>query len=321
MDLLDSNRKWLFMNRILLTRIRGAFASAVLVGLLAGCAHVPQEHGRASATAAPSTGVPATIILSDQLQQLESEHAARIGVSAFDTATGQTVSYRADERFGYASTIKAFVAAAFLSKIPAISRDAVVTWTQDDVDAAGYSPVTSGHLRDGLSLNQLTEAAVRSSDNTATNIILEKIGGPAGVEETLRHAGDMATELVNYEPALNIVESSSTDNTTTPAAFTASLHSVLMGTTLNETDKETLMDWMGDNTTGDSLIRAGAPDGWTVSDKSGGANGIRNDIAIITPPGRAPIIVTILTVKNDPHAQYEDRTVSDTAAALLRTFT
>lgn len=291
--------------------------AAVSVGLLTGCTPVTDERPPNSPSATPTASVPVEIDLSDALQQLESEYAARIGVSAFDTGTGQTISYRADERFGFASSFKVFVAAGFLSQVPAAERDAVVTWTQEAIDVAGYSPVTSEHIAEGLTLSQLAEAAVRSSDNTATNIILGRIGGPEGLQAILRQGGDSTSEIVNAEPDVNIIEAGSTDDTTTPAAFTAGLHAVLNGGMLAEVDKTTLVDWMSGNATGDLLIRAGTPDGWAVADKSGGAYGIRNDIAIVTPPDRAPIILTILTVKNAPDAEYDDNTVADTARAVL----
>lgn len=291
--------------------------AAVSVGLLTGCTPVTDERPPNSPSATPTASVPAEIDLSDALQQLESEYAARIGVSAFDTGTGQTISYRAGERFGFASSFKVFVAAGFLSQVPAAERDAVVTWTQEAIDVAGYSPVTSEHIAEGLTLSQLAEAAVRSSDNTATNIILGRIGGPEGLQAILRQSGDSTSEIVNAEPDVNIIEAGSTDDTTTPAAFTAGLHAALNGDMLAEVDKTTLVDWMSGNATGDLLIRAGAPDGWAVADKSGGAYGIRNDIAIVTPPDRAPIILTILTVKNAPDAEYDDNTVADTARAVL----
>lgn len=307
------------MTKFLRTSTRVALITAVAVGILSGCATATDGRGSDVTGATPSATIPAPIDLSDQLQQLESKYAARIGVSAVDTGTGQTISYRTDDRFGYASSFKAFVAAGFLSKVPAAERDTVVTWTQEDIDAAGYSPVTSEHISNGLTLSQLAEAAVRSSDNAATNIILKKIGGPAGLQEILRQAGDDSSEVVSYEPDLNIIEPGSTDDTTTPAAFTSGLHAFLIGTVLTEADRTTLLDWMSDNPTGDPLIRAGAPDGWAVADKSGGAYGIRNDVAIVTHPGRAPIILVIFTMKNDADEEYDNNTVADTAKIVLDT--
>ena len=305
------------MTKFLQAFARVALMAGVTAGMLSGCAPATDERGTATDGETPPAAAPASIDLSAQLQQLESKYAARIGVSALDTGTGQTISYRAGDRFGYASSFKAIVAAGFLSKVPADERDAVATWTQEEIDAAGYSPVTSERGADGLTLSQLAEAAVRSSDNTATNIILREIGGPSGLQDLLRQVGDDTSKVVNYEPDLNIIEPDSIDDTTTPATLTADLQVFLIETALTESDRTTLLDWMSDNPTGDPLIRAGAPEGWTVADKSGGAYGIRNDIAIVTPPGRAPIILTILTTKNAADEEYDNATVADTAQAVL----
>jgi len=54
-----------------------------------------------------------------------------------------------------------------------------------------------------------------------------------------------------------------------------------------------------------------------VADKSGGAGGIRNDVAVVTPPGRAPVVVTVFTTRNDPDARYDDALVARAAAIVL----
>ncbi len=48
-------------------------------------------------------------------------------------------------------------------------------------------------------------------------------------------------------------------------------------------EKRKLMtDWLRGNTTGDTLIHTGVPEGWAVGDKSeAGSYGTRNDIAIV----------------------------------------
>lgn len=272
-----------------------------------------------AATASSEAPRP-TPTASDQtaaLQDLEQQFGARVGVSAVDTGTGEQLSYRADERFGYASTLKVFAAAAFLHDVPASERQTVVTFTADDVEAAGYSPVTAENIETGLTLSQLAEAAVRRSDNTALNLILERLGGPAALDATLSSLGDDTSEVVNSEPALNAIEPGSTEDTSTPAAFTADLSRLIDGSYLAPDDRTILLDWMTGNTTGDTLIRAGAPSGWSVADKSGGAGGIRNDIAVVTPPGGHLIVVTIFTNTLDPEAAYDDALVVGVARAVL----
>jgi beta-lactamase class A len=274
--------------------------------------------GTSSAAAADSS---AGSDASSGLESLEAEFDARIGVSALDTGSGDVLEHRAHERFGYASSLKVLAAAELLRQVPADQREERVTWTQEDLDAAGHSPVTSEHLEEGLTYPELAEAAVRESDNTAMNLMLARIGGPEGLDAALEELGDSTTEVVHEEPALNAVEPGGTDDTTSPAAFTADLDALLdperTPRLLDPADRETLIDWMSGNPTGDTLIRAGAPEDWTVAEKSGGAGGIRNDVAVLTPPDRAPIILSVLTQRNDPGAEYDDALVARAAEVVL----
>lgn len=279
---------------------------------LAGC--VPSEPATPTpvATKSPQAGD-----LSVPLRRLETEFDATVGMSAIDTASGRELAYNADVRFRYTSTLKVLAAAEMLHDVPPAGRKRIVTWSQADVKAAGYSPVTAKHVRTGLSLAQLAEAAVRSSDNTAMNLVLARIGGPAGLDAGLAELGDSASDVVDGEPELNVVKPGGTHNTSTPAAFTHDLVALFSGTYLPARDKDLLLDWMSGNATGDSLIRAGAPDAWVVADKSGGAGGTRNDVAVVTPAGRKPIVITVFTTRNDPGATYDDALVAAAARVIL----
>jgi beta-lactamase class A len=300
-----------------------ALACLLTVAVLTGCAATtpgPSESAAESPAGIPTATVPTPDlgpVVEEDLIGLEQEYDATIGVVAVDTATGESVSYGGDRRFGFASTIKVFAAAEFLRSVHGSDRDELVHWTVEEADAAGHAPVTSQHVEDGLTYAQLAEAAVRFSDNAALNLILDRIGGPAALDAALAALGDATTEVVNDEPTLNTIEPDSTQDTTTAAAFTASLGTILDGSTLSAADEALLIDWMSDNRTGDALIRAGAPDGWVVADKSGGAGPIRNDIALVTPPGEEPIIITVMSSRNDPDATFDDALVARTASIVL----
>nr|WP_202627849.1 serine hydrolase [Cellulomonas sp. APG4] len=146
---------------------------------------------------------------------------------------------------------------------------------------------------------------------------MERLGGPAGLEAALADLGNATTKVADVEPGLNRVDPADAANTTTPRAFTATLRSLLLTAALTDDDRALLLDWASGNATGDALVRAGAPAGWEVADKSGGAGAIRNDVAVVTPPGRAPILLTILTEKRDPAAAYDDALVARVAETVL----
>jgi beta-lactamase class A len=62
------------------------------------------------------------------------------------------------------------------------------------------------------------------------------------------------------------------------------------------------------------MIRAGVPKNWIVGDKTGrGANGATNDIAIIRPPGRAPILLAIYTVGSTATANDREGAIAEVA--------
>ena len=71
------------------------------------------------------------------------------------------------------------------------------------------------------------------------------------------------------------------------------LRETVLGTALSPGSRERLAAWLVANKTGDKRLRAGVPAGWRVGDKTGtGANNATNDVAVIWPPGRAPVVVT-----------------------------
>ncbi|MGN8048404.1 class A beta-lactamase [Curtobacterium sp. 22159] len=306
--------------------VPGVVAALVLAGCSGGTPAASRTHGTAAptrtavASPTPTIGPAERSAVSRSISALEQQYAATVGVVATDTSSGATVAYGGDRRFGYASTLKVFAAAQFLRSVHGSDRDVRVRWTAADVAAAGHSPVTAEHVADGLTSAQLAEAAVRDSDNTAMNLVLQRIGGPQGLDAAFRELGDRTTEVVHDEPSLNDVRPGSTDDTTTASAFAASLARVLDGRTLSAADTALLERWMSGNATGDTLIRAGAPAGWTVADKSGGAGGIRNDIARVTRPGGGPIVIAVLTSRNDPGVAYDDALVAKTASVVLGAF-
>jgi len=76
---------------------------------------------------------------------------------------------------------------------------------------------------------------------------------------------------------------------------------------------------MSDNSITDDLIKAGVPKDWKVVDKSGaGINyGMRNDIAVIFPPNKKPIVVAIMTRRNEAGARYDNELVADVTRMIF----
>ena len=255
-------------------------------------------------------------VLEDEFIQLESKFDARLGVYAIDTGNEKSIAYRGDERFAFASTYKALAAGAMLKQKSVNELDEIVTYSKDDL--VTYSPITEKHVDTGMSLREIADAAIRYSDNTAGNLLFNEIGGPEGFEKTLREIGDTITLSERTEPDLNLTVPGNSRDTSTPKALASSLQAFIVGDKLSSENRELLTEWLVGSTTGDTLIRAGVPEGWIVGDKSGAASyGTRNDIAVVWPPDRSPIFIAILSDRTTEDATYDDALIAEAAKIII----
>ncbi len=296
-------------------RFHAALAAPLALLALAGCtaAPGPAPDASPSATSSPSAPIPAA---DADFGALEDEFDARLGVYAIDTGTGDAIEWRADERFAFASTYKALAAGAVLDAVGVEGLDEVVRYTEADL--VTYSPVTEQHVGDGMTLRDLADAAVRYSDNTAGNLLFDALGGPAGFDDALAGIGDDVTESAREETDLNSAIPGETADTSTPAALAADLREYVLGDALSVEEQTVLTDWMVRNTTGDALIRAGVPDGWTVGDKTGSASyGTRNDIAVVWPEDGDPIVLAILSDRDEAESESDDALIARAAEVAI----
>ncbi|MET7668240.1 class A beta-lactamase [Micromonospora luteifusca] len=251
-----------------------------------------------------------------EFPRLEKTFKARLGIYAVDTGTGRTVEYRADERFAYASTWKALGAAEVLDDTTDAELARVVRYAAQDL--VPHSPVTEKHVARGMSLRALADAAVRYSDNTAGNLLLRHLGGPQGFETKLREIGDTVTDPARYETALNEAQPGDKQDTSTARALATDLRAYTVGDALDPADRDLLRGWLKGNTTGAALVRAGVPAGWVVGDKTGtGGYGTRNDIAVIWPPDRAPIVLAVLSTRDTKDATPDDALIAQATKVVV----
>jgi beta-lactamase class A len=268
------------------------------------------RHDETSATSLPDVSTD------EEFEALERAYDARLGVYAVDTGTEREIAFRSDERFGHASTFKALLCGVVLQRYSIDGLDQVITFSRDDL--VFHSPVTETNVDTGMSIGELCEAAVRESDNTATNLLLDAIGGPSGLQAALRANGDTVIRTDRYEIEMSEAVPGDTRDTSTPRSIGTSLRTFVLGDALPEDERALLSDWLVGSTTGAALIRAGVPDDWVVGDKTGnGGYGTRNDIAVAWPPDGDPIVIAVLSSRDEDGADHDDQLIADAAAAAV----
>ena len=284
---------------------RSILRSAAALPLLSACAAI---GGQANASASAR----------QQLNAIENSLDGRLGLFAWDTASGQRLEYRADERFPLCSTFKLLLVSTILqmSTQQAGLMQQVLSYRQSEL--VEYSPVTAKHIGTGMSVGQLCAAALQYSDNTAGNLLIERLGGPAEVSAFARSIGDREFRLDRRETDLNTAIPGDPRDTSTPEAMGCSLQRLALGDVLAPAQRAQLCAWLGGNTTGAARIKAGIPAPWTIIDKTGGGSyGTANDIAVLWPPQRSPVVVAIYTTRREPAATPRNELIAAAARVVV----
>ena len=249
----------------------------------------------------------------NQLASLEHQHGGRLGVAIQDIEGGRRVSYRADERFLMCSTFKLIAVSAVLARIDggAESLDRRITFGEEAV--LSYAPITSHRVGgQGMTVAELCQAAITVSDNTAANLLLNSLGGPAAVTAFARRMGDRVTRLDRIEPELNVSSPGDLRDTTSPDAMVDNLRSILQGDVLSDASRAQMAAWLCASSTGKDTVRAGVPTDWRVGDKTGrGGHGETNDVAAIWPPQRKPLLVAAYYVNPDTDGAGQNRVLAE----------
>ena len=255
----------------------------------------------------------------DRIAVIEGRLGGRIGVAALDTGNGKRLDYRSEERFLMCSTFKFLAAAAVLKRVDEKQEKPDQFVPYDAKDILEYAPVTKAHLKEGgMTLAALCAAAIEQSDNTAGNLLLDAIGGPVGLTNFARAIGDKVTRLDRKEPDLNTAGPGDERDTTTPAAMCLDMQRLLLANALSESSRRQLEEWLQRNETGGQMIRAAVPKAWRVGDKTGrGANGATNDIAIMRPPDRAPILLAIYSVGSTASANDRSAAIAEVTKIVI----
>lgn len=294
-----------------------------------------------------------TVALKADIERIAKPIGGVTGVAAFRLdGNGQTITVHGDESFPLASSFKVAVAGALLSQVDAgtLRLDRMV-----DVDASRY--VASDVIADrfihpgvSLSVQNLMELMLTQSDNTATDVLMEVVGGPAEITAWLRKqdvsdfrvdrdtAGilrdffglpegpfnDAFMAAAKADPTLlgkaskpNPAYDEDPRDTATPVAAARLLARIFSGKALSPASTQILVDTMKRCRTGNDRIRGRMPAGTVVADKTGTAGGSVNDLGVVWLPGDAGQVVLAIFIKKSavPFAERE-RVIAEIARSL-----
>ena len=229
------------------------------------------------------------ISLENQLQNLSSMYP-KIHPSVFvwDYKTNNYADMNGGEMFSAASIIKIPVLLQLFKSIEA----GQVSLTDKMILTEYYRAEGSGDLQfkaenSKYSLDTLARVMITNSDNSATNMIMAKIGSMVDVNRGIRDWGLQSTHVNNWLPDLEGT------NHTTAKDLTRMLYNIDNSKFLSPTSTEKIFEYMG-HVKNNRLIQAGLGDGATFLHKTGDIGKMLGDAGIVTMPNGRKYIVVIL---------------------------
>lgn len=255
--------------------------------------------------------------LSENVARIEEQLGARVGLSLMETGTGWSWSHREDELFLMNSTVKVPVCGAILARWDAGTLSLSEALPVRKVDLVPYAPVTETRVGGTMTLDELCLAAIDMSDNVAANLLIGHLSEPEAVTQFFRSVGDITSRLDRLEPELNDFTPGDERDTTSPAAMSETLRTLLLSDVLSPQARGQLAEWMRHGGVTGALLRAEAEDDWLILDKSGSGNHTRNLVAVIQPEGEAPWIATMFVSDTDAEFEARNEALKDLSRAVV----
>lgn len=256
--------------------------------------------------------------IDERIAALERRHNAYVGLFAVDLDGGRSIAHRGQETFAMCSTFKGYASARVLQMV---ERGQLMLGQKVFVDPAAIvanSPRTQPRAGGDMTLDELCQAALQVSDNTAGNLLLKTIGGPSAITAFARSIGDDRTRLDRWETELNSAIPGDPRDTSTPEALGGGYRNLLAGDALASAQRQQLDSWLRENET--SSVRAGLPPGWTTADKTGnGDYASTNDIGIAYGPDRQRLLLAVMTrtATDDPKAPNNRPLIGELTTLLI----
>ncbi|HLP87229.1 MAG TPA: serine hydrolase [Nostocaceae cyanobacterium] len=221
------------------------------------------------------------------------------GVFFVDLDTGEYVDINANNSFPAASTIKIPILIAFFQDVDAgkIRLDEMLIMQKEAIASGSgnfqYKPVGTQFTALEVATKMIT-----ISDNTATNMLITKLGGIDAVNERFRTWGLANTAMRNKLPDL------AGTNTTSPQELGNLMAMVNQGNFLSMRSRDLMLDIMR-RTERDTLLPSGLETGAKAYHKTGDIGTMLGDAGLIDIPTGKRYIAAIMVQrpKNDPSAE------------------
>jgi beta-lactamase class A len=242
-----------------------------------------------------------------KIQNLAAAQADLVpGMFFYNPDTGAYLDLAGDKSFSAASTIKLPVLIALFQDIDAgkARLDDQLTMRKDliatESGAMQYQPPGTKY-----SALETAENMITVSDNTATNMLIDRLGGAAALNQRFKTWGLTATVIHNLLPDLQGT------NTISPKDLASLMFKISQGDLLTPHSRDRVLNILRRTVT-DTLLPQGLGKGATIAHKTGDIGSVVGDAGLIEIPNGQRYVATVMVKRphNDPRAQELIRQIS-----------
>ncbi|ANJ27212.1 hypothetical protein ATC03_11255 [Agromyces aureus] len=295
-----------------------AFGGAATAGIAAAALTTSPARAASGRSGSLATSAADHDRMSRELRSLERATSVTIGVHAVTQGERRSFRYRAADRFPMCSLFKVLAAGAL---VQARGYDEAYWATPipfTDADVVRDSAVLATLQPQQATPEQLADAAIRFSDNTAGNLLLRELGGPGAVTAFAASLGAGRTRLDRWEPELNDAVPGDVRDTTTPDDIALLYSALLLEDAAGVLASSRLREWMLRTATSGARMRAGLTPPYELADKTGGGEyGVVNDAGVLWRPGREPLTLVILTRTDRADAVRNNEVVAEATRIVV----
>ena len=289
--------------------------------------------------------------LAAQIRRLSASAGGIVGVAAAHLPAGGRFEQNGDEPFPMASTFKIAVAGTVLRRVDdgllslddMIDIESEIRVGSDGIDAMLPYPGVS------VSVRNLLEVALTQSDNTATDVLMETVGGAPVITAWLRSVGvteqrvdrntaslirgffGLPAERALHQPQRsadelfdpgsqadlpNALYDDDVRDTSTPNAMLTLLSAINGGAALSESTTKLLIGIMTRCATGDRRLPGRLPPQTVVAHKTGTIGGTVNDVGIIFLPDASQVAIAVFVKKSAQLPALRERAIAEIARTI-----
>jgi len=230
--------------------------------------------------------------LESTIQDADKSLDGVMGVYAIDLTTGNTIASNADEIFPTASTIKIAILAELFHQAQQGKLNLSDIYTLKSSDLVGGSGISSAFTPGvtKLTLRDLAALMISVSDNSMTNVIIDRIGID-NVNALLDSLGLSHTRLRRKMMDIKAA-AEGRENTSTPHEMSQLLEALYRGEVLNKQFTEDFFNLLSIHK--ESYLPRLLPEDLRVANKPGELEGVRNDCGIVFT-GKRPYALCVMS--------------------------